>query len=101
MTYLFKKIAIIFCISINVYSSQINIYFYEAFSKESIIIKEIFMTKYNIPSYLIKRIETSKCESIDKRFLEICINKKGELTQLSNMKTKKIVTSLLAFKRRN
>jgi hypothetical protein len=47
-------------------------------------VKDYFISKYKIPEELIL-IKKSNClEKIDTRFLQLCINKKGELKKLSS-----------------
>jgi hypothetical protein len=48
------------------------------------IVKAYFISKYNIPRELIK-VKRSNCEEKeDNRYLQLCINQKGELIQLSS-----------------
>lgn len=58
--------------------------FHEKQLKKANITKAIFMEKYDIPENLIV-VSSGGCDmEIDKRFLNICITKKGELIQLSS-----------------
>lgn len=61
------------------------------------IVKEIFQRKYLIPNELIQ-IKNERCkEEVLSNYLELCINKKGELLILSsNIKFK--IKSLLIFR---
>ncbi|MFT6632950.1 MAG: hypothetical protein ACJAS4_002918 [Bacteriovoracaceae bacterium] len=65
-----------------------------------LLIKNIFQEKYKIPLKLIRVTKVSSCHSQDKRFLELCINKKGELVEFSNYNKKNIINSLKVFSQR-
>lgn len=51
---------------------------------EALRVKEYFMHEYQIPKSLIRVQQRSCNKSIDNRFLHLCVNKKGELLQLSS-----------------
>lgn len=65
------------------HASLINI-IHEKQLKNANIIKAIFIDKYDIPKSLIL-VKNGSCDTkIDRRFLNICVTKKGELIQLSS-----------------
>ncbi len=80
-------------------ASQIIITYESGQVDNAKVVRNIFEKKYEIPSALILTINKS-CSSkvLDKRFLSLCINKKGELIKLSsNIKFQ--IKSLLTFSR--
>ncbi len=85
-------------LSTSVQSSAINIYVDSNKFELAKVTKNIFRTKYNIPKSLIRLKVGERCISRDKRFLELCINKKGELIQLPNYNLHNIINSLKTFK---
>jgi hypothetical protein len=64
------------------------------------MVKEIFNKSYGVPLNIISVLKVSKCHSIDNRFLELCLNEKGELNEFSNYNIKKIINSLKVFSQR-
>lgn len=80
-----------------VYSMSISIYYTPGMLEESIHVKEIFLKKYQIPAELIFIYPTKKCSRIDNRSLNLCLNKKGELLQLSSSNILKLKKSLSTF----
>ncbi len=76
-------------------AAMINIYSLDI--ERSEYISNIFIEKYKIPKQLIKKIRND-CEvkKVDKRMLNLCINKKGELKLLSS-NIDLIIKSLSAF----
>jgi hypothetical protein len=66
----------------------------------AIRIKDYFISEYHIPKELIL-IKRSEClEEVDRRYLQLCVNEKGELIQLSSNIDFQI-KSLLTFKQPN
>lgn len=66
--------------------------------KNGLLVRNIFLSKYNIPKDLIT-LKAGECDykKDDKRFLYLCVNKKGELLLLSSNIDFKI-KSLMIFK---
>lgn len=60
-------------------------------------VKAIFIERYSIPKRLIILKERMICVSQENRYLELCINRKGELEELSKSNIKKIKKSLAIF----
>jgi len=79
------------------YGSMINIIYLSQNKASALIVKNIFSEKYLIPVQLIKLKLAEKCRSFDERYFELCINEKGELTELSNPNIKNIKKSLKVF----
>lgn len=81
MKLIFSIFLIIFCSQ--TFASMILIK-YENKYKNALLIQDIFVKKYSIPRDLIL-IKKERClESKGSNFLELCINKKGELLTLSS-----------------
>lgn len=59
----------------------INIY-NESNPNKAKVVADIFIQKYGVPKSLISSFQTECTKNVDKRFLNLCINKKGELIQL-------------------
>jgi|TARA_B100000749_G_C18082472_1_gene324285 hypothetical protein len=85
-------------ISFSVQASMIHIGYEDQNFNKAKLVQNIFEKKYNIPKSLIKVFKQQKCQPRDPRFLFICINKKGELLQLSNINLNQIRKSLKVFK---
>ena len=64
------------------------------------IVSTRLKTKHSIPNKLIRVIPVVKCRILDKRFLELCINEKGELIKLSPANQISITNSFKVFKKR-
>lgn len=91
-----KLIFSIFILSFNIHASMIKIN-YEGNIENAYTVKKIFTNKYLIPEKLIQISYKSCLDKVDERFLNICINKKGELEKFSSdIKFK--VKSLLVFR---
>ncbi len=97
MKLIFKTILIFLVIIPNSYASQILITYEDNKAQYAYHMQKYFKENYKIPLTIIKIKKSYECRSIDKRFLEICINKKGELIQFSNSNIKKIIKSLRTF----
>jgi hypothetical protein len=70
-------------VSTNAFSSMILIG-HNNQESNAIKIKDYFISEYRIPKELIL-IKRSEClEEVDRRYLQLCVNKKGELIQLSS-----------------
>ena len=52
--------------------------------KNAKLVKNYFISKYRIPSELIEIKESDCMDKLDSRYLQLCINQKGELIQLSS-----------------
>ena len=95
MKFIFKLNLALF--AINAQASMVKIYFTSDHLNKALIVEKIFIEKYSIPKRIIEIKHLSNCYSQDKRFLEICINRKGELKRFSNSNIFKIKKSLLVF----
>lgn len=78
-------------------AAQVSIQYQGNHSQQAVIVSDILSGEYSIPKSIISISKVSKCSSQDKRFLEFCINKKGELNEFSNNNIKKIIKSLKVF----
>jgi len=78
-------------------AAMISIQFHSSHQQNAKQIKQIFIKRYSIPKEIIKMNMTEECKAVDQRFLELCINKKGELLVLSNSNILKIKKSLKTF----
>jgi hypothetical protein len=98
MKYNINLILFIFFTTQLTQASKIIIQYEIGMEKNKDIAIAIFETKYNIPRSLIME-KKGNCfgQKEDAKFLHLCINKKGELTQLSSHINLKI-KSLLSFK---
>lgn len=65
-------------------ASKLNIYYANGHESAADKVIEIYKKKYQIPEILILKMERSHCTIEDKRILELCITKKGELKVLSS-----------------
>ena len=83
--------------SINSSASMVKIYFTSQHINKALVVEKIFIEKYSIPERIIEVKRVTDCFSQDKRFLELCINRKGELKRFSNSNIFKIKKSLLVF----
>ena len=96
MRYLFN-LFILLIISIPSHARIISIYYVEhqMIAKQ---LKQRFMEKHHIPSQIISVFKINKCRSLDQRYLEVCINKKGELIELSSKNIELKINALKVFK---
>ncbi len=81
-----------------VLASQINIKYENDSIENALWVKSIFIERYSIPGDLIQ-IKKGDCieAAYDQRFLNLCINKKGDLITISqDIKFK--INSLLTFR---
>ena len=78
MKFIFNLL-LLFCFSAK--ANVINIYHEKNLNKAKIV-KKIFFTKYSIPENLILITESNCDNLVDKRFLNLCITKKGKLITL-------------------
>lgn len=78
-------------------ASMLSITYFPGMKWNAGQIKKIFEVKYSIPSRLISLREASRCFQLDNRYLELCINDKGELSKLSNTNFINIRRSLNTF----
>ncbi len=99
MKLLFKLLLFFICINTSCYASMIHIFYTKNQRAEAQIVRQIFHQKYQVPLFIIKMIQSDQCKGSDTRFLEMCINKKGELIELSNPNIVKIKKSLRTFAR--
>ena len=96
MKLFFKLSFILF--SKSLFASQIIIYYPSVNYKEHASeIRNIFVKTYKVPINLMKIVEKKKCESNDKRFLELCILENYELIKVDNKNQEEIKESLLIF----
>ena len=96
-----EKLKLLFSLmfmSTTCFGSILNIYSPLEKKESAVEVKQYLVQKYGIPEKLIKISLEESCEVRDARFIELCINKKGELKELSNQNIKKIIKSLLVFK---
>ena len=82
------------------HSGMIKITYTQKNKSNATHILKRFEQKYSIPSELIILKKVESCTSSDKRFLELCINTKGELIEFSNHNLKSITNSLKVFKKK-
>lgn len=90
------KIFLIFSLN-SASASIINIIYHPEKKSSAKLIKKYFKDKYLIPGILIHLKESTECQVIDPRYLELCITKEGDLFQISNRNIKNIVKSLTHF----
>jgi hypothetical protein len=94
----YYKILLTLIITSNVaMASKVIVYHHSSRTEEANIVKNIFTNKYSVPTRLVVIIQTQECRVKEKRFMELCINKKGELIEFSNSNIKKIKKSLAIF----
>ena len=81
-------------------AAQINILYESSLIKKQLLLglKEHFKIRYGIPHSLINIKRVQSCGIFDKRFLEVCINSKGNLVEIPNINKKEILKSLKVFK---
>ena len=95
MKYIFSLILALSCA--HGHSGQLKIYFVKGQKKEANFVKEVFTQKHNIPEILVETKPQKSCKSRDPRFVELCLNKKGELVLLSSKNISKKIKSLKVF----
>ncbi len=97
MKFIFSFIVVIY--SSSALASMIFIYHAPKHHWEAKQVRGIFQNKYNIPAEIIHIREKAECKQQDSRFLELCINRKGELIQLSPSNIENIKKSFKTFAR--
>ncbi len=90
---------LIFTIS-NTSAAQINILYETSLVKKQLLIslKHHFISEYGVPNKLINIKRVLNCGIVDRRYLEVCINSKGNLTEIPNINKRDILKSLKVFK---
>lgn len=94
-----KLLLSLLLISFNVQAGLIQISYHQDQKALALSSMNFFEVNYGIPSKLIKLKLIKKCEPSAPRFLDLCINKKGELTEFSHNKTKLIINSFKIFRK--
>ncbi|MBD65812.1 MAG: hypothetical protein CME62_11435 [Halobacteriovoraceae bacterium] len=80
------------------HATRIDIFYSNATDK--IIATQIsskFNREYGVPRKLIRVAKVEECHSRDKRFIEICLNKKSDLIVLNEFSLKQKIRSLEIF----
>jgi hypothetical protein len=92
-----RIVLISLCFSSYACASKIIIYHHSTRADEAEIIRNIFTKRYSIPEVLITKVRMDSCQKREHRYMELCVNRKGELIEFSNSNIKKIKKSLAIF----
>ena len=84
-------------LSSNALAGKILVHYERNMEHKAEELKVRLMGHHHIPERLIEKTQ-SKCNRTDKRFLEFCINSKGDLELIPNDNKAKILTSFQIFK---
>lgn len=91
MNYATKIIILSLLVPLSSNASQITVYYqHKADKSKALKIRDYILNEKKIPLKLIQVHFNKECLGKDERFIELCINKKGELITLSSNIQKKI-----------